>query len=44
MRVQASTTATEASPLSDEEMKKLSAFRDFINSLDLDDLGENKAD
>ena len=28
-------------PLSAEEEEKLSAFRDFINELDLDDLGNN---
>lgn len=28
-------------PLSAEEEEKLSAFRDFINELDLDDLGDN---
>ncbi|MCL5959743.1 MAG: bifunctional nuclease family protein [Chloroflexi bacterium] len=28
--------------LSEEEMKKLSAFRDFINTLDLDDLGKEE--
>ena len=28
-------------PLSAEEEEKLSAFRDFINELDLDDLGKN---
>jgi bifunctional DNase/RNase len=32
---------TEAEPLSAEEEEKLSAFRDFINELDLDDLGNN---
>jgi bifunctional DNase/RNase len=32
----------ENSPVDEDEIKKLSAFRDFINSLDLDDLGENK--
>lgn len=31
---------TDASSVSEEELRKLSAFRDFINSLDLDDLGE----
>jgi len=28
-------------PVSEEEQEKLSAFRDFINELDLDDLGKN---
>jgi bifunctional DNase/RNase len=31
----------EAEPLSEEEEEQLSAFRDFINELDLDDLGKN---
>lgn len=31
----------EVQPLSEEEQEKLSAFRDFINELDLDDLGNN---
>ena len=31
----------EREPLSAEEEEKLSAFRDFINELDLDDLGNN---
>lgn len=31
----------EQEPLSAEEEEKLSAFRDFINELDLDDLGKN---
>jgi len=34
--------STDKAPLSDEEMKKLSAFRDFINTLDLDDLGKEE--
>ena len=29
--------------VSKEELKKLSAFKDFINNLDLDDLGKNKS-
>lgn len=32
---------TDGEPLSAEEEEKLSAFRDFINELDLDDLGNN---
>jgi bifunctional DNase/RNase len=32
---------TDTEPLSAEEEEKLSAFRDFINELDLDDLGNN---
>jgi hypothetical protein len=28
-------------PISAEEEEQLSAFRDFINELDLDDLGKN---
>ncbi len=31
----------DAEPLSAEEEEKLAAFRDFINELDLDDLGKN---
>ncbi len=30
-----------AEPISEEEEEQLSAFRDFINELDLDDLGKN---
>jgi len=29
--------------VSEEEMRKMSAFRDFINTLDLDDLGKHKS-
>jgi bifunctional DNase/RNase len=36
-----STLESEAEPLSEEEEEQLSAFRDFINELDLDDLGKN---
>ena len=32
---------TEVEPLSEEEEEQLSAFRDFIDELDLDDLGKN---
>ena len=36
-------TTAEASPaVREEEMKKLSVFRDFINTLDLDDLGKRE--
>ena len=35
---------SEPKPPSEEELKKLSAFKDFINSLDLDDLGEPKTE
>ena len=31
----------DTGPLSEEEEQQLSAFRDFINELDLDDLGKN---
>jgi len=31
----------ESAPVSEEEEEQLSAFRDFINELDLDDLGKN---
>jgi uncharacterized protein len=34
----------ENKPTSDDELKQLSAFKDFINSLDLDDLGGPKAE
>ncbi|HLZ10121.1 MAG TPA: bifunctional nuclease domain-containing protein, partial [Chloroflexota bacterium] len=38
-----SETATEVSPaVREEELKKLSVFRDFINTLDLDDLGKRE--
>lgn len=32
---------TDAEPISDEEEEQLSVFQDFINELDLDDLGKN---
>lgn len=35
------TEDVEAAPVSEEEEEQLSAFRDFINELDLDDLGKN---
>ncbi|NJN96543.1 MAG: bifunctional nuclease family protein [Anaerolineales bacterium] len=31
----------ESEPLSEEEVEKLAVFRDFIDELDLDDLGKN---
>ncbi len=33
--------ASSSKPPDEEELKKLSAFRDFINTLDLDDLGRS---
>lgn len=33
---------SEREPASEDELKKLSAFRDFINSLDIDDLEDKK--
>lgn len=33
-------TVAEQKPVTEEELKRLSAFKDFINSLDLDDLGK----
>ncbi len=36
----AATQAEEDEPISEEEQEQLSAFRDFINDLDLDDLGK----
>ncbi|MCG3210669.1 MAG: hypothetical protein FOGNACKC_04300 [Anaerolineae bacterium] len=35
------TEDADAAPVSEEEEEQLSAFRDFINELDLDDLGKN---
>ncbi len=35
------TEDVDAAPVSEEEEEQLSAFRDFINELDLDDLGKN---
>ncbi len=35
------TEDVESAPVSEEEEEQLSAFRDFINELDLDDLGKN---
>jgi bifunctional DNase/RNase len=35
------TDPTDTAPVSAEEEERLSAFRDFINELDLDDLGKN---
>lgn len=32
---------TDAEPISEEEEEKLAVFRDFIDELDLDDLGKN---
>jgi bifunctional DNase/RNase len=38
-----SETTAEVSPaVREEELKKLSVFRDFINTLDLDDLGKRE--
>jgi bifunctional DNase/RNase len=34
--------ATDGKPVSEEELKKMSAFTDFINSLNMDDFGENR--
>jgi hypothetical protein len=36
-----STMDVESEPLSEEEEEKLAVFRDFIDELDLDDLGKN---
>jgi uncharacterized protein len=37
------TTTIEGKKISDEEMKKLSAFKDFINTLDLEDFNKRKS-
>jgi bifunctional DNase/RNase len=34
-------TGADSGPVSEEEQEQLSAFADFINELDLDDLGKN---
>jgi uncharacterized protein len=36
-------TTIEGKKISDEEMKKLSAFKDFINTLDLEDFNKRKS-
>ena len=36
--------ASPKAPLREEELKSLSAFTDFVSTLDLDDLGETKSD
>lgn len=33
---------TNGKPVSEEELKRMSAFTDFINSLNMDDFGENR--
>jgi bifunctional DNase/RNase len=33
---------TDGKPVSEEELKKMSAFTDFINNLNMDDFGENR--
>jgi hypothetical protein len=33
--------STDGKPVSEEELKRMSAFTDFINTLNIDDLGEN---
>ena len=35
-------TETRATPVTEEELERLSAFQDFISELDLDDLGESE--
>ncbi len=37
------TTTAEGTKISDEELKKLSAFKDFINTLDLEDFNKRKS-
>ncbi len=37
------TTTIEGKKISDEELKKLSAFKDFINTLDLEDFNKRKS-
>ncbi len=37
------TTTAEGKKISDEELKKLSAFKDFINTLDLEDFNKRKS-
>jgi hypothetical protein len=36
--------ANRQAPLREEELKSLSAFTEFVSTLDLDDLGETKSD
>jgi bifunctional DNase/RNase len=38
-----SSSEGKGTKVSEEEMKRLSAFRDFINNLDLDDFGKHKS-
>lgn len=33
---------TDGKPISEEELKRMSAFTDFINSINMDDFGENR--
>jgi len=35
---------TDGKPVNEEELKRMSAFTDFINTLNIDDLGENSQD
>ena len=36
--------SNQRAPLREEELKSLSAFTEFVSTLDLDDLGETKSD
>ena len=36
-------SSEEARPLGEEELKSMSAFQDFIDTLDLEDIGEGKS-
>lgn len=42
-QVKSSSNPDEAGKIDEQELKKLSAFYDFINTLDLDDLGKKKS-